>query len=278
MNTETFIENTFTLNAYPVAGSSFINPDGKFVCLRRVNYDHEKLLKELENNGIKRSVNEFEELRQKGYIRLNDGIDNGYAYIEVYDLEPTPEQYRALNSYATHLKSKKVESLTVVIDTKNDFLDKEFTDNKWIDYITGYFAIMNYQRLINNHIDGEICIDWFHNLKRTCVCNRISVKDGLTNLIFVGLEDFIWEDIIKLCKLFKIPHKPVIMVERWWHIPVMCYALEIAHNTLNEREKKLHSSIDLYAFEDYIKKYYDNQQSKEILDQVNKQLNGLYGG
>ena len=78
---EKYILSVFRTKDEPCEGSSFITPDGPFVDLREQGHDHARLSKVMQEQGYNDNE-DFSELRRKGYIRCNDGTDNGYSYLE----------------------------------------------------------------------------------------------------------------------------------------------------------------------------------------------------
>ena len=89
---EKYILSVFRTKDVPCEGSSFIMPDGRFVDLREQGHDHARLAKVMQEQGYNDNEN-FTELRRKRYIRCNDGMDNGYPYLELYSTPPTEKQY-----------------------------------------------------------------------------------------------------------------------------------------------------------------------------------------
>lgn len=84
---EKYILSVFRTKDEPCESSSFITPDGRFVDLREQGHDHARLSKVMQEQGYNDNE-DFTELRRKGYIRCNDGTDNGYPYLSCIQHRP----------------------------------------------------------------------------------------------------------------------------------------------------------------------------------------------
>ena len=88
---------------------------------------------------------DFTELRRKGYIRCNDGTDNGYPYLELYSTPPTEKQYGALRKWLSFLFHKR-KVITVIVDDGNSFIDYSYENvaaENIIKDIERIYAVLN---------------------------------------------------------------------------------------------------------------------------------------
>ena len=108
MDIETYIKDHFQLIDSPVNGSSFITPNGLFVSLKAQGYDH---------------------INKAGWIRCNDGIDNNYAYIELGDITPTEQQFKAMDMWIPFVYNHQ-QAITVILSTKTDYKEKIYPKDK----------------------------------------------------------------------------------------------------------------------------------------------------
>ncbi len=131
MDIETYIKDHFQLIDSPVNGSSFITPNGLFVSLKAQGYDHIKLIKELAEQGFKVNVDseQIPEIIKAGWIRCNDGIDNNYAYIELGDITPTEQQFKAMDMWIPFVYNHQ-QAITVILSTKTDYKEKIYPKDK----------------------------------------------------------------------------------------------------------------------------------------------------
>lgn len=210
MTMQEFIFNHFDLNDYPVGGASFITPDGKYVKLRKKGHDHSSLIELLKENGFPVSAERgnFPELQDRGYIRCNDGIDNGYAYIELYGVAPTKEQYKAIDNWATYTQ-KRQHHMCAIILTQNDRIELHY---KYI------FSGRKIQRDIEEYYiypkspNGIIKTVFYEKDK------IISTANEKTTIKFLNIIPT-QNDIKEVCRTYEINQIPIVETEVHLHIP-----------------------------------------------------------
>lgn len=129
MDAVTWLKENVPFVDTPVRGSSYITPEGKFIDLGSVGMEHLDLLKKMGELGIHPEGDELiPGLQSNGWIRCNEG--NGrYAYLEVREIKPTPEQFEAISKWADFVLTDRDE-VNIVYITDEDF--EEETYNKFV--------------------------------------------------------------------------------------------------------------------------------------------------
>ncbi|MDE6060738.1 MAG: hypothetical protein K2G31_04645, partial [Clostridia bacterium] len=120
--------------AAPVRGSTFITREGWFVNLKAVGYNHDAFLAKLKNVwNCADGYGALDIIKSKGWIRCNDGVSNGYAYLQSYDNVPTKRQYSAIAKWADNAIFKQAE-ITVIIDTVDGYCEQTYQSKKIIGW------------------------------------------------------------------------------------------------------------------------------------------------
>ena len=126
MDAQTWLEENVTFENKPVTGSTFITPDGKFVNLNSIGFEHIDLVKKLEEYGIKTTEDELiPGLQDNGWIRCNSGI-KGYAYIELRDIEPNNKQIISIKNFID-LVFKSINEITIIFLTKYNYEEEIYS-------------------------------------------------------------------------------------------------------------------------------------------------------
>lgn len=214
MTTQEFILNNFDLNDYPVSGATFITPTGKYVKLRKKGYDHSTLIKLLSEKVI--DVNfetyEFTELQNSGYIRCNDGIDNGHVYMETYEIAPTEEQYKAIVNWVDYTQKRK-HHICAIILTKNDCIElqykKFFSGRKIKQDIEEYY--------INPKNPNGIIKTVFYEKDK--IISTVNEKTTIKFLNIIPTQN----DIKEVCRTYEINQIPIVETEVHLHIPYFAF-------------------------------------------------------
>lgn len=211
MTTQEFIFNNFDLNDYPVGGASFITPDGKYVKLRKKGHDHSSLIELLKEKGFPVSAERgyFPELQDRGFIRCNDGIDNGYAYLELYGVAPTKEQYKAIDNWATYTQ-KRQHHICAIILTKNDCIELHYKN---------FFSGRKIQQDIEEYYiypKSTIKTVFYEKDK---IISTVNEKTTIKFLSIIPTED----DIKEVCRRYEINQIPIVETEVHLHIPYFAF-------------------------------------------------------
>ena len=126
MDAVTWLKENVPFVDIPVWGSSYITPEGKFVGLGSVGMEHLDLLKKMEEFGIHPEADEvIPGLQSNGWIRCNEGNSGDYAYLEVREIKPTPEQFSAISKWADFVLTQRDE-VSVIYITDEDFEEETY--------------------------------------------------------------------------------------------------------------------------------------------------------
>lgn len=125
-----WLKQNITFEESPVSGSTFISPDGKFVNLNSVGWDHFTFMNEMVERGLlDKSALDYEDvpgLQDQGWIRCNEGVVGDYPYIEFTQVQPTASQYHAVEAWIDYvLKSHK--SVSVIWMTEQEYEEGEYS-------------------------------------------------------------------------------------------------------------------------------------------------------
>lgn len=120
MEAVTWLKENVPFEDNPVPGSTYITPEGKFVNLSSAGMEHLDLLKKMEEFGIHSEEDEvIPGLQSNGWIRCNEGNSGGYAYLEVREIKPTPEQFEAISKWADFVLTHRDEVNIIYITDEN---------------------------------------------------------------------------------------------------------------------------------------------------------------
>lgn len=126
MEAVTWLKENVPFEDNPVPGSTYITPEGKFVNLSSAGMEHLDLLKKMEEFGIHSEEDEvIPGLQSNGWIRCNEGNSGGYAYLEVREIKPTPEQFAAISKWADFVLTHRNE-VSVIYITDEDFEEETY--------------------------------------------------------------------------------------------------------------------------------------------------------
>ena len=126
MDAVTWLKENIPFDEDPVLGSAYITPEGKFVNLNSAGMEHLDFLKKMEEFGIHPKEDEvIPGLQSNGWIRCNEGSSGGYAYLEVREVNPTPEQFVAIAKWADFVLTHRDE-VNVIYITDEDFEEETY--------------------------------------------------------------------------------------------------------------------------------------------------------
>lgn len=125
MDAITWLEENVSFEDDPVRGSTYITPEGKFVNLNSIGFEHLDLLAKLEDYGIQSEEDEvIPGLQSNGWIRCNDGV-SGYSYLEVREVKPTVEQFEAIKAWVDFVLCHRKE-VSIIYLTREDYEEETY--------------------------------------------------------------------------------------------------------------------------------------------------------